>query len=198
MERTDWGRRGSASRRRTASLSPGDECGEPVAVRDGLAHRIMSKMVLTAGPPASLWLGASLQREIGFRVRLPEVRRRVVVNFRPLRPWRLENEPSLHITFCETPDDAIFREILQRLAHELAVIALRPLTPKQLLALAPISNRERLRWTKDGRLPPSGSILIRRGHLVAVPTYGISTVERILNEPSIIEQWRADDEAARR
>src|SRR5580700_6776554 len=60
---------------------------------------------------------------------------------------------------------------LDDLAEALARIAWRPLTPRLVAAALGISGQERARWTKDGRLPQSGQVLVRRGPLLSVPTY---------------------------
>jgi hypothetical protein len=56
-----------------------------------------------------------------------------------------------------------------------------------------ITKRERLRWTKDGRLPRSGAVLVKRAHVVAVPTYAVSLVEELMALPAILAIWRDQD-----
>lgn len=91
---------------------------------------------------------------------------------------------QLILHLIPTADDleALFEGVTELLAS----IASSPLTPRVLLTILPITNRERVRWTKDGRLRQSGSALIKRGQLVAVPTYAVKDVERLLARPSII------------
>jgi hypothetical protein len=75
----------------------------------------------------------------------------------------------------------------------LAAVAERPLTPMLLLAALPITNRERLRWTKDRRLRQEGAATIRRGQNIAVPLYSVDFVETMLADLTIIESWRLSD-----
>jgi hypothetical protein len=89
-----------------------------------------------------------------------------------------------------SPTDAVLRDLATRLAE----IAWRPLTPKLLLTALHISTRERLRWTKDGRLRTSGKLLIRNGVVAfSVPTYPVSVVEQLANTPDVLSSWRAQD-----
>lgn len=80
------------------------------------------------------------------------------------------------------------------LEQMLREIARRPMTPRELLAVLPITNRERVRWTKDGRLPPSGSVAIKRGQLISIPTYAVALIDRILASPDMVAKWRAYDD----
>jgi hypothetical protein len=57
----------------------------------------------------------------------------------------------------------------------------------------PIANKERLRWTKDCRLPRSGSVTIRAAHPVSVGTYGVDAVAKLVAGPLIIASWRRAD-----
>lgn len=56
-----------------------------------------------------------------------------------------------------------------------------------------ITSQERLRWTKDGRLKQGGSVTIKRGQLISVPTYSISDVEFLADNPAIIANWRSNE-----
>jgi hypothetical protein len=56
--------------------------------------------------------------------------------------------------------------------------------------------RERLRWTKDGRLSASAPVLVERAQVVPIPTYPRSQVEELLAHPEILERWRDQDMAA--
>jgi hypothetical protein len=84
---------------------------------------------------------------------------------------------------------------LDDLAEALTRIAWRPLTPRLVVMALGISGRERARWTKDGRLPPSGQVFAHRGHLLSVPTYSVGLVEELLAHPEILTVWREQDAA---
>lgn len=83
--------------------------------------------------------------------------------------------------------------MLEAIAHQLSGIASRPLTAKELLAALPITNQERLRWTKDGRLVQQGSALLRRGQAISIPTYAVGPVQALMTAPENLECWRAQD-----
>jgi hypothetical protein len=85
-----------------------------------------------------------------------------------------------------------------KLAEALARIATRPLTPRLVLEVLAISSAERVRWTKDGRLPRSGATIIKRGSLIAVPTYAVAMIEDLIAKPATITSWRQDDAASRK
>jgi hypothetical protein len=90
--------------------------------------------------------------------------------------------------------DAI-ESILQQVVDALVDIAWRPLTPRLVAAALRISGQERVRWTKDGRLPKSGQLLTRRhnGAVLAVPTYAVDMIEHLATYPAILEAWRRQD-----
>jgi hypothetical protein len=76
-------------------------------------------------------------------------------------------------------------------AEVMAVIARRLLTPRLMTAaLGIITSRERLRWTKDGRLPSSGRVQVRRAGPPSIPTYSVSLVEGLVARPDILSAWR--------
>ena len=54
------------------------------------------------------------------------------------------------------------------------------------------SNRERIRWTKDGCLPAGGFANIRRGHLMSIPTYDPERIQALTQTD--IRAWREADE----
>jgi ABC-type xylose transport system substrate-binding protein len=75
------------------------------------------------------------------------------------------------------------------MSHKLFRIARRPLTAKELLVVLPITNKERLRWTKDGRLMQQGTTSMKRGQAISVTTYAIGPVEALLADPEEVERW---------
>lgn len=84
---------------------------------------------------------------------------------------------------------------LDALAEGLAKIADRPLTGRLVVETFGISNQERLRWTKNGRLRQSGSASIRRAHALAIQTYDPDRLAEISAED--VRAWRARDDADR-
>jgi hypothetical protein len=89
--------------------------------------------------------------------------------------------------------------VLHQIRLQLREIATRPCTPQVVVELLRIQPRERLRWTKDGRLRSSGSVSFRRGGALSCATYATEEVVRLYRRPEIIAAWRqADREAASR
>ena len=121
----------------------------------------------------------TLLSHIGLQVRRGEAQRRVRSCLRRKNPGNASNW-SPH---C----------VVDEVAIELAKLAVKPMTPRQLLRALPISNRERVRWTKDGRLPTSGRVYIRRGQLISVVTYAPAVVEFLTASPEYLSEWRSHD-----
>jgi hypothetical protein len=60
-----------------------------------------------------------------------------------------------------------------------------------------ITARERIRWTKDGRLRTSGTFTARRQQVVTFSTYAVAYIEALSLRTETIEAWReADRDAA--
>jgi hypothetical protein len=127
---------------------------------------------------------------VGLRIRREEARRCLKQAFANCSPdW---DEAGWTLT-VSTAQGATAQLVLPCLVEVLAEIASRPLTPRLLVAALNITKRERLRWTKDGRLPRSGAVLVKRAHVVAVPTYAVSLVEELIARPDILAAWRDQD-----
>ena len=90
--------------------------------------------------------------------------------------------------------DGIARH-LDESADILDAIATRALTPKEICMALEISNQERLRWTKDGRLKTSGTLTFTTGRRVTVPTYSAHWVADLLKKNRMIDGWRKQDAA---
>ena len=82
---------------------------------------------------------------------------------------------------------------LSELAAALTIIACRPLTPRLVAAALGISGQERARWTKDGRLPHSGQVVVRRGSPLSIPTYSVEAIQNLAAHPEIVIAWRKRD-----
>jgi hypothetical protein len=127
---------------------------------------------------------------LGFRIRREEVGHFLNQAFANCAPGWDEAGSTLTIP---TAQAAAARLVLLRVVAALAEIASRPLTPRLLAAALSITTKERLRWTKDGRLPRSGAVLVKRAHVVAVPTYSVSLAEELIARPDILAAWRDRD-----
>jgi hypothetical protein len=73
-----------------------------------------------------------------------------------------------------------------------------PLSPREVEGYLGISGRERLRWTKDGRLPPyTRRSSNRSSDKFSIPFYSADLVHRLRSSPFVFDQWRNDDRNAR-
>ena len=84
---------------------------------------------------------------------------------------------------------AMLSEIDQRLER----IAKRPLSARMVGRMLGIASRERSRWTKDGRLAGAGTNLIQHSQLIALSTYSVDEIMRLINEPGTAHAWRKFD-----
>jgi len=71
----------------------------------------------------------------------------------------------------------------------------KPIGQKVVGRVLGITSAERSRWGKDGRLPTSGSMQIRRGTTITLPTYSPIVIEQLANCPALVAEWRAQDRA---
>lgn len=105
---------------------------------------------------------------------------------------------DLRLDRCVFPVDALAgaAELAGALQQGLERIAAKPIGQKHVERILGISAAERLRWSKDGRLPRSGAAFIRPGRaLVSLSTYAPATIEALLAAPEVIADWRARDGA---
>jgi len=87
-------------------------------------------------------------------------------------------------------------ELADALRNRLFQIACKPLSQRQVQTILDITSRERLRWGKDGRLPQSGTVRIRKGACeISLWTYPTAAIEYLANNPAEIGQWRETDKA---
>jgi hypothetical protein len=84
--------------------------------------------------------------------------------------------------------------IRQALIASLAKLAQKPISQRHVERLLAISSAERLRWSKAGWLPVSGSAMISRGSSrITLATYPPVAMEDLMACPEVIESWRQAD-----
>ena len=83
-------------------------------------------------------------------------------------------------------------DLFQALDQRLEAIANRPLSARQAQTLLGITARERLRWTKDGRLPRHGTDFIKRGQIISLATYAVEEIENLFRHPETVRRWRSE------
>lgn len=92
------------------------------------------------------------------------------------------------------PDVAkLLAEFLRDADKAIDKIAARQLHPREVEALLSITARERIRWTKDGRLPTSGRGSFRRGQMIEFSTYSPKAMMELADSPGKVASWRASD-----
>jgi hypothetical protein len=104
------------------------------------------------------------------------------------------------------PEDTSFRvkidslegadTVINGIDRDLAAIAKRPMRAHEVEAALRITARERIRWTKNGRLRTSGMIMMRRQQIVAINTYAVDDIQALAARPATIDTWRAADGTA--
>ena len=90
-------------------------------------------------------------------------------------------------------DDADTGTVRSQIEALLEDIAQRPYTAGEVRERLGITNQERLRWTKEGRLRRGGNEIIDRGQKIAVTTYEVASIDALALAPETIELWRLDD-----
>tara|TARA_B110001454_G_scaffold194361_1_gene195882 strand:+ start:309 stop:842 length:534 start_codon:yes stop_codon:yes gene_type:complete len=136
-----------------------------------------------------------IQHNLGLDLRKNQVRRDVVGIVRKFADFHWKTDTLVCVAL--TIRHPAMMSLLDLLVEHLATMADRPLTPKELLAALPITNRERLRWTKDKRLKRSGDVKIKPGQIVTIATYSVSATESILADRAILDRWREADRLAK-
>jgi len=84
-------------------------------------------------------------------------------------------------------------DVLTLLLSQIIRIVQQPCTPKMVLELLRIQSKERLRWTRDGRLKSVGRLGARNGNGGACRTYAADDIVELIKHPEIIERWRRAD-----
>lgn len=79
---------------------------------------------------------------------------------------------------------------VERLIITMEDICVRPLTPARLQAALRISSRERIQWTREGKLPPIATKIIKDRGQFSLALYGADDVARLLMSPEILVSWR--------
>jgi hypothetical protein len=151
-----------------------------VTIDDGAAG-----IVLSFTPPRELTLGSAR--------RAREARRRVAGLLRRHRLKVSAKEEGIRTTI---PPQATIDlvDLLSAIDEALDAFRQERLYPKVVEEILEITPRERRRWTKDGRLPKSGTGSFRRGqqsiHFALHPPQEIA---RLSNNPGIIVAWLKAD-----
>lgn len=94
-----------------------------------------------------------------------------------------------HVLGARCPMADMARDV-ERLTITMQDICTRPLTPARLQDALGISSRERIEWTREGKLRPIATKVIKdRGHF-SLALYSAEDVARLLMSPEILASWR--------
>ncbi|MBS4076613.1 hypothetical protein KGY14_15600 [Ameyamaea chiangmaiensis] len=94
-----------------------------------------------------------------------------------------------HVLGASCPMTGMARDV-ERLITAMEDIGTRPLTPARLQSALRISSRERIQWTREGKLRPIATRVIKdRGHF-SLALYSADDVARLLMSPEILASWR--------
>lgn len=135
----------------------------------------------------------SIEDHLGLHMRERELRDRLRSSLKKL--GRVTRPPSEYYVILIHSVESMsgFSAFMEALEARIDMIARRPFTSRNVEEILSISARERLRWTKDGRLLPSGSETFRRGQKVTTTNYAVKTISHLAENPHIIDDWREQD-----
>jgi hypothetical protein len=128
------------------------------------------------------------------RVRQREIVRSLEHKLKPLGSVVTDAQwCSMRVTVPSNSSARRVNAVLGSLLVQVTRIVQQPCTPKMVLELLRIESKERLRWTRDGRLRPVGRLPARNGNGAACRTYAAADILNLLRHPEIIAQWRHAD-----
>jgi hypothetical protein len=113
---------------------------------------------------------------------------------RRIKSWKGEDEVRASI-----PRDDVGKlpDLLSEIDTALDAFRRQRLHPRVVEEILGITANERRRWTKDGRLPQSGSGSFRRGkQSIYFAFHPAAKIEALAREPEKIESWRNEDRSA--
>ncbi len=143
---------------------------------------------LTYSPSPEFTLGSQLRAE-----RVCKVVLAALGSHNPQSITRLEN--TISAIFESRYRDSV-QEVQETIVGHLNELQKEKLTPKMVEEVLGITPQERSRWGKDGRLPRSGSAMLRKGQQrIVIYTHAPSEIAKIAANRQLIEQWRREDRA---
>lgn len=94
-----------------------------------------------------------------------------------------------HVFGAPRPMPDMPRDI-ERLIITIEDICARPLTPARLQEALRISSRERIQWTREGKLRPIATKIVKDRGCFSLALYSAEDVARLLISPEILASWR--------
>ena len=131
---------------------------------------------------------------LSLQVRKIEVNRLIRSRLKRLGPLIRGNAPQNFQIDVIAVSRSSFKSLVIEVEAVLATMATQPFSGRVTEELLGISSQERLRWTKDGRLPHSGTAPIHRGRTIMLPVYAVERVVSLKSAPEVIAAWREADD----
>ncbi len=130
---------------------------------------------------------------LGSQRRTNEVRRRVAGLLRRYR-FKTSRQGEAVCTIVRQNELGNLSTLLSMIDAALDAFRQERLHPRIVEEILGITASERRRWTKDGRLPQSGSGSFRRGHQsIYFPLHPPAKIAALAQKPEVIAAWRAED-----
>ena len=133
---------------------------------------------------------ACLDRHLGLRLRWPGARRKARLRLKSIGAVPAERAGIVFTLSNSSASRLAITAALNDIDRDLGILAKRPLTAHLVEQALDITARERLRWTKGGRLRTAGTSKIRRGQQIVLNLYPIDSIEQLIREPQRIQSWR--------
>jgi hypothetical protein len=153
--------------------------------------------IATDGDGIALLVELPFALTLGLDHRKKEACRRIQKALRGL-PARLatqDGETHLMVRLEQTGKD-VARRSAADIDETLASFAREKVTPNAVEQALGITSKERIRWTKDGRLPRSGNGTFKKGsHIFQYSLHPADKIAELAENPSIVASWRLDDHA---
>jgi hypothetical protein len=133
---------------------------------------------------------------LGSKTREFNLRRRIKTRSKLWKPLsRSDDDTSVLLRFSRE-DIGRMRAVVTDLCDLLADFTKDLVTPKVVEEALGITARERIRWTKDGRLPKSGTGTFKKGrHNFMYYLHPSAKIALLVETPSILKSWRDADAA---
>lgn len=158
--------------------------------------RFSSPYVTTVGSVTglSITFRPSSELTLGSNRREKALRRRVAKLIRNSRPLLLSvDDEQICATFGPDAEDEL-PALLSALDASIEAFKQERLSPKVVEEILQITPRERLRWTKDGRLPRSGAAAFGVGQRsIHFALHPVAQIAALSENPEIIAACRRAD-----
>ncbi len=142
--------------------------------------------IIQFNPNRALTAGSALRSQQAIRVVRSALKR--------LKNRKIHDNKEGLVAQIFHSDHAQIQQVVTALDQKLADFAEEPLTTKIVEEILCITSKERVRWSKDGRLPNTGRASFKRGqNRVNLFTYSPTVVMDLAKRPETIANWRSID-----